>query len=121
MTDGRKEINPWRPLTSAATLSMEALIRGLEPEGGATVDGEGTTPVFRQKTADPDFWSRRAGLRDIDLAVKATAEDIRPGSGEGWGALWERTEAADEDAKQWEAFYAGDDSKRREERWLLGA
>ena len=53
--------------------------------------------------------------------MKATAEDIRPGSGEGWGALWERTEAADEDAKQWEAFYAGDDSKRREERWLLGA
>ena len=80
---------------------------------------KGQRPMFRHDATDRDFWSRKRTMRDIDLTVEATTEDIRSGSAEGWGELWSN---ADEDGSDplWEAFYAGDAPVRREERWLLG-
>ena len=75
--------------------------------------------MFRRESTDREFWSRRRALRDIDLTVHATTEDIRSGSAEGWGALWSESDQEGQDPL-WEAFYAGDAPVRREERWLLG-
>lgn len=76
--------------------------------------------MFRRDTQDPDFWSRKTRLRDIDLMVEPTTEDIRPGSGPGWKVLWDRDGDIHDDTR-WAEFIGGDTSKRREVRWLLGA
>ena len=80
---------------------------------------KGQRPMFRKQTTDPEFWSRRKHLRDVDLTVRATTEEIQSGSAEGWEALWSVADSGSDDSL-WEAFYAGDAPVRREERWLLG-
>ena len=80
---------------------------------------KGQRPMFRKQTTDPEFWSRRKRLRDVDLTVRATTEDIRSGSAEGWSELWSLAHEEGQDPL-WDAFYAGDAPVRREERWLLG-
>ncbi|MGI9624918.1 MAG: hypothetical protein ACR2PK_18975 [Acidimicrobiales bacterium] len=69
-----------------------------------------------------EFWRRRKGLRDVDLNVPSTSEDIRPGSGTAWGRLWDDCVDAGQD-NMWKSFVGGDAdvANRREVRWLLGA
>lgn len=69
-----------------------------------------------------EFWRRRKGLREINLDVPSTAEDIRPGSGSAWSRLWEDCTDLGQD-KMWSSFVGGDAdvASRREVRWLLGA
>ena len=68
-----------------------------------------------------EFWRRRKGLRELDLDVAATAEDIRPGGGTAWSRLWADTADSVQD-NMWASFVRGDaeTSNRREVRWLLG-
>ncbi len=74
--------------------------------------------MFRRQNIDREFWSRKSTLREIDLAVEATGEDIQPGSGD-LGLLWRGCDGSSDESK-WEAFYGGDTNQRREVRWLLG-
>jgi hypothetical protein len=69
-----------------------------------------------------DFWKRRKELRDFDLGVGGTSEDIRPGGGVQWCRLWNDTVTVTDDAV-WASFLGGDEDRngRREVRWLLGA